>query len=573
MASTDTIEITIPNYGAVRGTVDQARQIAVFRNIPYAVVTERWRAAVKPEPWTDVRDATKQGPVCPHVPSGFVLSLLAPMNIPPLGTSKHKYGVDHDERNCLNLNIFVPLSSLKDGAKPIPVMTWVHGGSNRNGSNAEPIYNASNFVQHSIELSQPVIIVVINYRVNVFGFFASKELQQEMEEYAVDHPSLTPQERSVGSWGLLDQKLAFEWVRENISAFGGNNRNVTAFGESAGSIGIHYHMLIPSHHGLFDHAIMQSGTVATLPPRHVHKEGQDYFDALLDKLEIPKALDGKEKLRRLRAIPADDLTVASAGLNQASFTPFYDGGKLIPSTIPIERLARDPAAYDPNLKSVLIGGNKDEGTVFAMLFGKLNVQTWPYIYKALVPHPELHPLFETAYGAPTDDLDVARAVATHVGDKSFHHGNHVVLKALKEVKQTRANNGLRLIAYHFDVETEALKKAAPGLGALHAGELPILFLAPHIDECLSEKEVALGKEMQKIWIGFANEQDVFINTADGGKRSLVVEDDEAIIFGADHKILIGKSERLSKEVQDYLDKHSEVSEQLIKAVLEANVAN
>ncbi|KAF9100217.1 hypothetical protein BGX27_000458 [Mortierella sp. AM989] len=574
MSVLDTIEITIPHYGALRGTVDQTRQVAVFRNVPYAVVPERWRPAIKPEPWTGVRDATKQGPVCPHIPSGFVLGLLAPKKLPSHGTSKHRFGLDHDERDCLNLNIFVPLSTLKDGTEQVPVMTWVHGGSNRNGSNAEPFYNASNFVQHSIKLKQPVIVVVINYRVSVFGFFASKELEQDMEDYVAAHPSTSSYEQSVGNWGLMDQKLAFDWVRENITAFGGNSRNVTAFGESAGAIGIHYHMLIPSHHGLFDHAILQSGTVFTLPPRHVHKEGQTFFDELLQKLDIPLDLDSKEKIKRLKAIPADDLVIAADGVKQASYTPFYDGGKIIPSKIPIQTLARDPAAYDPNVKSVMIGGNKDEGTAFALLFGKLNVQTWPFVYKALVPHVELNPLFETVYGVPATDEDVTRAVAAHIGDRSFHHGNQAVLGVFKELKKTRGEEGPKVTAYHFDVEIEALRKAAPGLGALHAGELPILFLPPHVDECLTDKEVALGKEMQRIWIGFANQQELLVNTADGNsKRAAMVEDDEAIIFGADCSVRIGKNLRLSKEAQEYLDRHSEAAEQLIKTVLAYRVAN
>ncbi|KAF9174330.1 hypothetical protein BGX21_000216 [Mortierella sp. AD011] len=573
MTSTDTIEITIPNYGAVRGIVDHTRQIATFRNIPYAVVPERWRVAVKPEPWTGVRDATNQGPVCPHLPSGFVLGLLAPKNIPSYGTSKHKYGLDHDERDCLNLNIFVPLSSLMGEAEPIPVMTWVHGGSNKNGSNAEPLYNVSNFVQRSIELNQPVIVVTINYRVNIFGFFASKELEQDMEEHSTSNPSLSPYEKSIGNWGLVDQKFAFEWVRENITAFGGNARNVTAFGESAGAIGIHFHMLIPSHHGLFDHAILQSGTVFTLPPRLLNKEGQAFFDGLLQKLEIPLDLDGKEKLKRLRAIPAEDLCIAAGGVNQSSYTPFYDGSKVIPSTVPIQALARDPAAYDPNLKSIMIGGNKDEGTAFAILFGKLNMQTWPFLYKTLVPHPEFNPLFETAYGVPATDEDVYRTVSTFIGDMSFHHGNQVVLETFKEAKKIRGEKGLKVTAYHFDVGIEALEKAAPGIGALHAGELPILFLPPHVDDCLTDKEVALGKEMQKIWIEFANQQELLINTANGDRRAIVIEDDEAIVFGADHQIQIGKGLRLSEGVQDYHGKRSEAVEQLVKSALVNGAVN
>ncbi|KAF8937525.1 hypothetical protein BGZ58_002556, partial [Dissophora ornata] len=233
-AAPDTIDIVIPNYGAIRGIIDRTRQIAIFRNVPYAVVQERWRAAVKPESWAGVRDAIKQGPVCPQMPSLYPLGLLVPKDFEPYGTGKYQFGVDHDEKYSLNLNIYVPLLSLKECAEPIPVMTWIHGGANRDGSNAVPLYNASNFVQHSILLNQPVIVVAVNYRVNIFGFLASKELVQDMQEYVAANPApISPYSQSVGNWGLMDQKLAFEWVRGNISAFGGDSRNVTAWGESA----------------------------------------------------------------------------------------------------------------------------------------------------------------------------------------------------------------------------------------------------------------------------------------------------------------------------------------------------
>ncbi|KAF9081708.1 hypothetical protein BGX27_004799, partial [Mortierella sp. AM989] len=178
MASPDSIEINIPNYGTLRGAIDDSRQIATFLNVPYATVPERWRPAVKPEPWTGVRDAMKQGPICPQLAPPFSLEIFLSDDG---GASKREYELDSDEKHCLNMNITVPLESLKAGAKPIPVMTWIHGGGNFFGSNAFPLYDPCNFVQHSIQLEQPVIVVSINYRLNIFGFFTSKELEQDLK--------------------------------------------------------------------------------------------------------------------------------------------------------------------------------------------------------------------------------------------------------------------------------------------------------------------------------------------------------------------------------------------------------
>ncbi|KAG9325635.1 hypothetical protein KVV02_000660 [Mortierella alpina] len=90
------------------------------------------------------------------------------------------------------------------------------------------LYNSVNFVQHSIRLERPVIVVVDNYRLNGFGFLASKE-PQEVLKGSPEYASLSPYDRYIGNWGLMNQKLASEWARENIASFGGNARNVTAF--------------------------------------------------------------------------------------------------------------------------------------------------------------------------------------------------------------------------------------------------------------------------------------------------------------------------------------------------------
>lgn len=399
-------------------------------------------------------------------------------------------------------------------------------------------------VEHSIKLNQPVIVVAVNYRLAAYGFMASKELQQDMEHYA--STSSTPvslYEQSVGNWGLQDQKLAFEWVRENIAALGGNNRNVTAWGESAGSLSLHYHMLIPAHRGLFDHAIMQSGVVGTMAAGVVEQDGQPLFDRLVEILGIPKDLDGVEKVRRLREVPMDELTRASdlagPGLN---FVPYHDGGKMLPSNMPIQTWATQISSYDPSVKSIMLGTNKDEGTAFATSFGDAKLATFPELVKKFAPSPQLIPLFDSVYGVPQSDQDASKILASVVGDLVFQYPVQQVADTLLELKKSRRED-FRLERYHYDVALTKMEEIVPGLGAMHAGELPIIFGPPFSDTVLTESELALSTEIQKRWIAFANQKPV---TAEcGGVAD--PEKDQAIVWTHDHRVEVGKGRRLSKE--------------------------
>ncbi|KAG0206965.1 hypothetical protein BGX28_001714 [Mortierella sp. GBA30] len=560
MAAPSTIELTLPNYGTLLGEVDQKRQVAIFRNVPYATVPERWRAAVKATPWTGIRDATKQGPICPQPPSGYVLTQIAPKEVLQAPEA------EHDELHCLNLNIVVPLKALKTGAsgtEAIPVMTWIHGGAFKEGSNDVPLYDAVNFVQRSIQLDRPVIVVGVNYRLNVFGFLASKELQQELES-SPEYASLSPYDRSVGNWGLMDQKLAFEWVRENISAFGGNPKNVTAFGESAGSISLHYHMILPSHYGLFDHAIMQSGTVNTIPAGHVHQEGQGFFETLLRMLNIPTDLDSKEKMRRLRALPQEELTRVIADIPDLLFRPHYDNGKVFPAqstnaskSNSIQILSQDTNMYDPRLKSVLLGANKDEGTAFVVpYFGEANVQSWPDTLKKIIPvPPALTTLLESAYGVPETDADVIRIISTIVGDMIFLYPTQLLGNTLLQLQEARGANRFKLLRYHFDAEITKMNEIVPGLGALHGGDILFVFGPPMIENVLTEKELYLSAEMQSLWIMFANQQDYAAKGIISGQgQAAASENGEAWVMTKEHEIERGKSDRLTEDAMAFWGK-------------------
>jgi para-nitrobenzyl esterase len=400
-------------------------------------------------------------------------------------------------------------------------------------------------VAHSIKLNQPVLVVQPNYRLAVFGFLASKELQEDMDEYVRQSPTpISLYDQSIGNWGLQDQKLAFEWVRENVAAFGGDNRNVIAWGESAGAVSVHYHMLIPAHHGLFDHAILQSGTVGTMAAGTIELDGQKTFDNLLTNLGIPLDLAGPEKIKRLRAVPMDDLTKAGdASTTGLGFKPIHDGGKLLPSTIPIQAWANLPSSYDPNLKSVLIGANKDEGFTYAMAFGDCSLTNWPQLVSKFAASPQLLPLFESAYGVPKTDEDVVKIAAAYVGDLIFQYPKEQTVDAFVQLSKEREGK-FKLERYHFDVELAKFNALFPGCGSIHGTELLFVFNPPMSTAVLSEPELAVAEEMQKRWISFANQHTVYADS----KNIAQVEKDEAVIWRKDYKVEVGKGRRLSDKV-------------------------
>src|SRR6185437_11416951 len=140
--------------------------------------------------------------------------------------------------DCLYLNIYAPAAS-KRGSE-LPVMVWIHGGGFLAGAGSEPRYTNPALV------AKDVIVVTLNYRLNVFGFLASEDLAKEQDGHA-------------GNYGLMDIVAALRWVKTNIASFGGNENNVTIFGESAGSFAVSALTVAPSARGLFQKVIGESG--------------------------------------------------------------------------------------------------------------------------------------------------------------------------------------------------------------------------------------------------------------------------------------------------------------------------
>ena len=216
--------------GQLRGAMDGGA--VKYLGIPYAappIGNLRWKAPQPPARWEAVRDATVFGNRCAQT------------------TAVGEFGAPSTSEDCLFLNVFVP--NRPTNGKKLAVMFWIPGGGLFAGGSNE--YNAKGLVEDG-----NVIVVTMNYRLGLLGFFA--------------HPEIDEGDRhALVNYGLLDQQFALRWVRSNIASFGGDPDNVTVFGESAGAVSIYGHLVSPASAGLFHKAILESGLTFIAKPNLV----------------------------------------------------------------------------------------------------------------------------------------------------------------------------------------------------------------------------------------------------------------------------------------------------------------
>jgi para-nitrobenzyl esterase len=265
--------------GTLRGT--QAGSAIAFRGIPYArppIGQLRWQPPQPTLPWQGVKEAVQPGSACTQRTSGLT-PFFAPM-AQAYGSNFEQSPIKSSE-DCLYLDVWVPEWPAK---RALPVMVWLHGGSNVVGSGTQSTYDGLSLIRHG------VLLVTLNYRLGVMGFFSHPELTAESPHH------------SSGNYGLLDQLAALNWVKQNIAQFGGDPDNVTLFGESAGAIDAARLMASPLAAGLFKRVISESGP--SFEPGQTLSQAETFGSAV--SALAPGAAQSTP-LEKLRAMPAGEV--------------------------------------------------------------------------------------------------------------------------------------------------------------------------------------------------------------------------------------------------------------------------
>lgn len=271
--------------GAISGTAENG--ISIFKGIPFAAAPIgdlRWRAPAPVKPWSGVRRADAFADACMQAPH-------SQGNTAPVS------------EDCLYLNVWTPARSARER---LPVIVWIHGGGFVGGSTSIPMYDGSGYARKG------VVLVSLAYRLGPYGFLAHPELSRES-----GHGS--------GTYGIQDLLAGLHWVRANISAFGGDPRNVTLFGHSAGSAAVSFLAASPLSKGLFQRVIAMSG--ASFAP--LASSGHEGFGMSIPSLESAEATGsaflsklGVKNIAAARALSADTIQSATQGM---TFRPAADG--------------------------------------------------------------------------------------------------------------------------------------------------------------------------------------------------------------------------------------------------------
>ena len=277
--------------GYVKGVVNDSNNVVVFKGIPYAappVGDLRWREPQPVTPWQGVRDASKFGPSAIQVKAGSRLPW-----------TKEFMVQNEISEDCLYLNVWTPAKTNSD---KLAVFVFIHGGGLTEGSGAIDVYNGTELAEKGI------IVVTINYRLGVLGFFAYPELTAESPHHVS------------GNYGFLDQVAALKWIQNNIANFGGDPSRVTIAGQSAGARSVSGLLASPLATGLFSGAITESGTSFTTGPM-----GSLTLDeAEKQGLEFAK-MKGAGSLADLRAMSVEELMAADTSRPVIRFGGVIDG--------------------------------------------------------------------------------------------------------------------------------------------------------------------------------------------------------------------------------------------------------
>jgi para-nitrobenzyl esterase len=439
--------------GKLLGVLTPDHKVIAYKGIPYAqppIADLRWRAPQPVGKWKKILLAGDFGPHCIQSRTWPDMVFRDP-------------GASED---CLTLNVWAPVQTAKHPAQ-LPVMVWIYGGGYTSGSTSEARQDGQ-FLAH-----RGVIVVSMNYRLGVFGFFTHPELTAE-----------SPRQSS-GNYGLMDQAFAIAWVRRNIAAFGGDPANITIFGESAGSQSVSALMASPVANGLFAKAIGESGAgfyspSNTLRPRQ---------EAEANNVAWAERVFGSGKLFYLRSLTSDELLKAATAKTTPAppyFGPVVDG-YFLPDTQP-HIYAEGKQAHIP----LLAGWNANESRpAKPPTADSFTVQA----------HTEFGPdalKFLAVYPA-ANDAEAVRSANDYAGDKFIAFSTWAWIEA--QVK----TGGAAVYRYFLDLGSPGDRNHSIAMGAFHSDDIEYVFgtLDSRPEMAIRPEDRALSELMGAYWTNFA----------------------------------------------------------------------
>jgi para-nitrobenzyl esterase len=453
------ISVVSTRYGQVRGYIDDG--IYAFKGIPYAKA-ERFLPPQAPDKWEDVRQTTIYGPQA-------VQSASQSWG----GQGDYNFGFQfnrepQDEKNCFVLNIWS--KGINDGKKR-PVWVWIHGGGYANGSaNQLPFFDG-----RSLALKGDIVVVTVNHRLNVLGYADLRGLGGKYSESV--------------NLGMQDLVAALQWVRDNIANFGGDANSVTIDGQSGGGGKISTLLAMPSATGLFQRAIIQSGSIFNPGKGEDSKAyGMAFAAALGITPQNADKLNGFSYQELVSAgQTASNILRATGSSVRGGFSPTIDGKYVVESAIDA------PTEFSKNV-ALLIGTNLNEFT---------------YNNRAIItPQPieQVKATLEKQYGAENVNKYIALfkeaypedAEPQHMltFDKLFRGG------AIKQATGKSKQGGAPAYMYLFQWQSPVNDGS---LGASHGMELPFMFNNIAMARTLTgggKEAYELADKISSAWINF-----------------------------------------------------------------------
>jgi para-nitrobenzyl esterase len=450
-SSDDACVVTTPS-GVVRGVLRGTG--CTYLGIPYAtppVGALRWKPPQPKAPWVPaVLSATVAPPNC---------SLINPPTT----------GQPTGSEDCLMLNIWAPPRPAQ-----APVIVWFHPGNFQAASANLAAANGERFAQE-----RNAIVVAPNYRLGPFGFLAHSALTLEDPAY-----------RSSGNYGLLDQRAALVWVRDHIAAFGGDPRNVTIVGASAGSQSVNFHLVSPASAGLFHKAIMQSGFVTArwTNAKEAEAQGEQVARALqcTDARTVLACLRSKTRDQVLRALPLEQAQILETEAVQ--WSPIVDGLEIPDQPRDLYRQGRFVRV------PLIVGVNRDEGWTFVdrSFPGSLDTAQYETTVRGEfgADAPAVLSLYPaSAFPSPKD------ALSQLTGDAEF---------ACEARRVARLMSQARVDVYFYSFE-HTVDAVTPGR-AFHGLETNLVFgnnFGPPSNHVLTAADLGLFQTISGYWGRFA----------------------------------------------------------------------